>query len=338
LLATSRRIALTNGFELKTPLLVPSVSSKGFPFLGGKVDGISEMSIYLGIVGPALVDSLLISAYDIHYSYLPSTDQLRVDFFESIYANPKLLLIDSGGYERGRDYDSSAVYRAPTHPKRWGAALLSATLATLSEDVTGVLVNYDHKASYSSQIASAQAFFAKVPRFKTDILLKPEPKQRYIDVDRLRPAMRRLAHFDVIGVTEKELGPSVLERAATVARLRRALDDLEVDRPIHVFGSLDTLYTPLYFMLGAEVFDGLTWLRYGYHDGATIYPDAIAVLEGNLTEREDQRVANVLVNNLRYLARLRLQMMRYLAGEGAAVFGRYAEVLESARSAVESSL
>jgi hypothetical protein len=248
------------------------------------------------------------------------------------------LIIDSGGYERGRDYDSGAIYRTPFHPKRWGPSLLGETLKSLSPDVTGVLVNYDYKAPYPAQIAAAQVFFSKAPHFKSDFLLKPEPKQRYIDVDRLHPNMKRLLAFDIIGVTEKELGSSVLERASTIAHLRRGLDEQGVNRPIHVFGSLDTICTPLYFMVGAELFDGLTWLRYGYHDGATLYSDALAVLEGNLTQREDQRAASVLVNNLNYLARLKLQMMRYLAGEGAAVFGRFAEALESARSSIESTL
>jgi hypothetical protein len=151
--------------------------------------------------------------------------------------------------------------------------------------------------------------------------------------------MKRLLAFDIIGVTEKELGPSVLDRVVALARLRQALDDRGVDRPIHLFGSLDTLYTPLYFFAGAEIFDGLTWLRYAYHKGATLYADALALLESNLTLREEQRAARVLVQNIDYLAKLSLQMKRFLVEGDMAVFGEFgAETLLAARSALESTL
>ena len=96
--ASSRRVHLTNGFDVATPLLIPSLSSKGFPLLSGRSNSRSEVEIYVGIAGPSLVESLLISAYDIYYNYLPGADQFRQDFFQSIYARPKLLVIDSGGY------------------------------------------------------------------------------------------------------------------------------------------------------------------------------------------------------------------------------------------------
>ncbi len=46
-----------------------------------------------------------------------------------------------------------------------------------------------------------------------------------------------------------------------IAKLRKALDKAGLNIPLHVFGSLDTVTTPLYFLAGADIFDGLTWLR-----------------------------------------------------------------------------
>ena len=79
-----------------------------------------------------------------------------------------------------------------------------------------------------------------------------------------------LSHFSIIGFTEKELGPSLLKRMTAIARVRRALKEVNLDLPIHVFGSLDTISTPLYFLAGADIFDGLTWLRYAFRDGVRI--------------------------------------------------------------------
>ena len=80
-----------------------------------------------------------------------------------------------------------------------------------------------------------------------------------------------LALFDIIGVTEKELGTSILSRMTNIAKIRKSLLSIGKDTPIHVFGSLDTITTPLYFVSGADIFDGLTWLRYAFNNGYTIY-------------------------------------------------------------------
>ena len=52
-----------------------------------------------------------------------------------------------------------------------------------------------------------------------------------------------------------------------IAQIRRALDGVGLDTPLHVFGSLDTVTTPMYFMAGADIFDGLTWLRFAFYNG-----------------------------------------------------------------------
>ena len=79
-----------------------------------------------------------------------------------------------------------------------------------------------------------------------------------------RKMLRLLRTFDIVGVTEREIGESIHDRLVNIARLRKSLNAAEVTIPIHVFGGLDPLLTPLYFAAGAEIFDGLGWLRYAY--------------------------------------------------------------------------
>jgi hypothetical protein len=330
---------LRNGDHVNTPLLVPSLSSKGFPFLTTKDRKASEAEVFLRIAAPGLNESLLISAYDIRQGHLPDVAQFSDGFLQSIYSNPKLLIIDSGGYEKSRDYDSGSVYRYPVKSEPWGPGKLAETLSSFSPEVTGAIVNFDGKGSYERQISDAQAFLSRWPRFLAVCLVKPEPRAQYLNVDKLRPLLPRLHAFSAVGVTEKELGSSVLDRALAIAKLRGALDQGGVDIPIHVFGSLDTLFTPLYFLVGAEIFDGLTWLRYAYRDGATVYPDALALMEGDLSLRDDQRVARMVVHNLDYLGRLKLQMRRYVRERDMSVFGKaIATALQQALSSVEAEL
>jgi hypothetical protein len=75
--------------------------------------------------------------------------------------------------------------------------------------------------------------------------------------------------------------------------------------------------SPLFFAAGAEIFDGLSWLRYGYHRDVAIYRDEVPVLEisQNLQEPERVRTASMLVGNLRTLGVL-AENMRQFASTG----------------------
>ena len=91
------------------------------------------------------------------------------------------------------------------------------------------------------------------------------------------------ASFDVVAITEKGLGESPIDRMAAIARLRRALDEANCRMPIHVFGSLDPLSICLYAMAGAEIFDGLTWLRYVFVKDDKTFKDQCVYIHGYAT-------------------------------------------------------
>jgi hypothetical protein len=76
---------------------------------------------------------------------------------------------------------------------------------------------------------------------------------------------------------------------------------------------LDALTTVLYFLAGAEIFDGLTWLRFGYYEGKTIYSQNYGVLRDaeGLRRSTNERHFEMWRNNYYYLERLRTQMVNY---------------------------
>jgi hypothetical protein len=77
-----RRSLRLNGVEIeRTPLLVPSFSSKGFPEIKEIVGYSSEL-----IEGP-----ILVSAYDLHYGCI-----------EGPFDFASLIFLDSGGYEASK--------------------------------------------------------------------------------------------------------------------------------------------------------------------------------------------------------------------------------------------
>jgi hypothetical protein len=76
---------------------------------------------------------------------------------------------------------------------------------------------------------------------------------------------------------------------------------------------LDTLSTALYFVAGAEIFDGLTWLRFGYHKGQTVYAQNFGATNINNGLLQDFRelASTMWKENYYYLERLRDQMIGF---------------------------
>lgn len=182
------------------------------------------------------------------------------------------------------------------------------------EEQPTIFVSYDHPSErkpISDQIAAAKQLLKKQPNQLHCFLLKPENNTRQTLEDALKSASsiaEDLRPFDVIGVTEKELGGSHLQRMVRIAKLRRSLDEANVKAPIHVFGALDPISACLYFLSGAEIFDGLTWLRYAFAEDRCVYVHNHAVLDYGVEFRDADLRLRVLSRNYYYLERLQERM------------------------------
>jgi hypothetical protein len=345
--ARSRTLRHPSGNEVETPLLVPSFSSKGFDVEkrkdgGAKLKGRprSEASKYLQLFGNSLIESFLVSAYDIHYDLFDDLVKVRSKYESTVMAGPSLVFLDSGLYEARPGSDAGEAVQEMRLPADWDEAMYSAVVDSLPADGANIaVVSWDTYTTYRKQIEAAQEFFATRRGHLSVLLLKPEKENAYYDVAKLTPDATRLAAFGVIGVTEKELGGSVIERAATIARLRDLLDEADVDAPIHVFGGLDPLDAPLYFAAGAEIFDGLTWLRYAFVDGIAVRRDSWPLLHRQVDIGADQRTLATQSHNLDALRLLIRSMKRFTGGEGWTVYGeRTASLLQDAYLDLESEL
>jgi hypothetical protein len=171
-----------------------------------------------------------------------------------------------------------------------------------------------------------------------EILLKPETSaQRRLQMSNIIKNVHNLADFDVIGVTEKEVGNSILDRMKNIAALRRALDKAGLETPIHVFGSLDTVTTPMYFLAGADIFDGLTWLRFAFHEGQTVYKQNYGALKVGITATADVINGRCWHANYYYMKDMELELRRFLNGNDFAVFRYHRELFRDAfHSVVEA--
>lgn len=340
--AEIRSLRLGDGSEVKTPLLVPSFSSKGF----GRVE--DEKEIGTGALpiepnhGPAtpirseisevlnyfaseqLTESMLVSAYDLSSGLLEAGDDWGAsDWSASVLSRPEVLILDSGGYEVRVGSDGGEIEQDLSEPViDWQEEDYAAFLDKLPEAASNVAaVSWDLPGvDYGSQIASAQAMLGARHSIASIVLLKPPVENGRHKFALLTPHAADLSAFAAIGVTEHELGEGLLDRVIGVMELRDLLKRSGINKPIHVFGALDPLYVPLFFAAGADIFDGLTWLRYAYWHGLSVHREQGGLLGGFTTVVEDTRRRAILTENLNTLERLKVQLQRFITEKDWNVF------------------
>ncbi len=326
MLARSSKLGQKFGLNISTPILVPSFSSKGFKF---DKEGNSEITKIIGAASEWLTESMLISAFDMYYGYIPKE-------FSSV---TELVFIDSGGYETSENYDFSTVSTTPLSTHNWDEGLLRNLYDSLPSEIPKVLVNYDNKKAIQEQIENAREFFISYPQSLHTILLKPETEENhYINLPSVLRYIGDLSYFDIIGLTEKELGNSLLSRMYNIARIRQELDRNKITSPIHIFGSLDPITSPLYFLAGAEIFDGLTWLRYSYFNGIAVYQHNYGALQTGISIKDDTAKVKSFVENINYLQDLKYQMRSYLLAGDFNKFKFHGDFLNNSYDALCSDL
>ena len=313
MLSGIRAVKINGQVVQKTPALVPSFSSKAFER--------DEVKDILGFAQELITESILVSAYDIHYHGVP----LKLSF-------PSLVFLDSGGYEASRDQDLSDVRPLGRMPQRWNIRMHSAAIARWAFSTPTVLVSYDHpklRRPTKVQIDQARRLFQRYPQSGHELLFKPESRREpYVNIDEIMRHRHDVSGFSVLGFTEKELGPSLLKRMSAIAKVRRALQEINLEVPIHVFGSLDTISTPLYFLAGADIFDGLTWLRYAFRDGNTIYKYHFGALSKGIQVEDYKLNAEAWNNNYYYMQNMQLDMARYVTTRDFGAFRWHREFLK----------
>jgi len=298
MLAKKRSICLNNNLVARTPLLVPSFSSmamhqtKNFPNL-------------LKLMEEVITGPILISAYDIYYKYI----NLPINF-------PELIFIDSGGYESAKNSEFSDLGYTVHEPNPWNKEFHQSVIDNWHSEIPTVVVSYDHperRLSLKEQIANANELFATKKGTIREILIKPETKkQNYIQLNSVLNNIRLLKSFDIVGFTEKELGNSLFKRMINIAYIRKALQKAKLSCAIQIFGSLDPVTTPLYFLAGADIFDGLTWVRFSFFKGYTIYKLSGGALQFEIKAKDNLVEGRILYNNCYQLEKLSNNMQRFL--------------------------
>ncbi|MBD2636986.1 hypothetical protein H6G52_16575 [Limnothrix sp. FACHB-881] len=286
----SRQILTIN---TSTPIIIPSFSSRGFPFIE---DIYNNTKRYLS-------KSSLISAYDIHYGNISQDD---------IYSSD-ILFIDSGGYEAKPVSDLTESYVDGRLSNGWSTDYYEAVLERLQPLSRLVIVNYDYSDPHpiSTQVNLAKKLFQKYPNYAANFLYKPEDGKSLINLGTLTNNIQLIEPFSILGITEKELGGSLFERCCNLLQIRTALLEIGLETPIHIFGCLDPATMVIYFLCGADVFDGLAWLRYTFDHGFVAYHSTATVLKKQWCISEEDLLLTRWISNLEYLEALTRSMKKF---------------------------
>lgn len=315
----TRRLKLTLK-ELEvgtTPMLVPAVSSRLNLPIKELLPQISEI-----VDGP-----FLISAYDYYYEKYQHKHDISVSF-------PDLIFLDSGGYECNKEQEISDIGLYKTNHLEWNKDLHSLVINELPNEVPTVLISYDHpsvRESILKQVENANNLFQEKDEFLKEILVKPETDTvTRIDPEKIIENLDLFALFDIIGFTEKELGNSILERMVSIAKVRMAMDKKNIEIPIHIFGGLDIVTTPLYYLSGADIFDGLSWLRFLFNNGNTLYIDSFGPKFYGIEEKIYKIWIRSVHQNYNYLRRLKSNLEIFHHKNDFDIFGPNAEFFKKA--------
>ena len=290
-----------NGLEVgETPLLLPSVSSRANLEIAKILETMSGF-----VNGP-----ILISAYDFYYH--PNPKSLDISF-------PDLIFLDSGGYECNKEQDISDIGLYKPESKDWDPSKYVDLISKWSVEIPTVLISYDHPSErkpIDQQINDANDLFDGKEKFLKEILIKPEtPRSLRVKSENIIKHINSLKSFDIIGFTDKELGYSLLDRMINLAKIRKALDENRIIKPIHIFGSLDPITTPLYYIAGADIFDGLSWLRFIFHDNNTYYIDSFGPKIKGIHVNIKVIWGKTISDNYDFLLRLKLDLKIAIGGE-----------------------
>lgn len=268
-------------------------------------------------------DAVLVSAYDL---LPPRRETAMLHELAKIRSQGGLVLVDSGNYEASRLKDTS------WKPPKFKQALKDVPHDwVFSFDVMEPSLGWKKATRQVIDAVEANRKFTSAPVLP--IVHAPFTKKHGHDVASLPKVVHGVADAltpPMIAVPERELGRGLAERAATVQRIRQALDTLPFYQPLHLLGTGNPWSIVVLAAAGADSFDGLEWCRvvvdretnrlnhlqhfdlFTYQSGQAESPIVAEVLKNDNIDFN----ARAAFHNLDYFAQLRDEL-RHAAAKGS---------------------
>jgi len=224
---------------LKSPFFFPSISTVKTNF------GVND---YFQILKNSGYPGFLVSAYDV--SKYEKRSQL-IKEISALTENSMFTFMDSGNYESYWHGDSN-----------WDIKKFMNILKDVSVDFAFSFDIFWEEGMKTEQYiksvientaitTSAQSMGETVP------LIHGTPN----NLDKIALGIIEGINPQIIGITERELGSGLFERAETLKKIRMTIDKTDRDVIIHLLGTGNPISLLLYSLCGADFFDALEWCK-----------------------------------------------------------------------------
>lgn len=224
--------------KIKSPFFYPSISS---------IQANYEVYDYFKLIQKTAYPAFLVSAYDLFNSK-------EKNFIKDISTTSQkgfLVLMDSGHYEAYWQND-----------KNWTFDKLQKVLKDIDIDLCFSFdVFYDGKKKLKEHIKETIKYTAMTGGAQKSGITIPIIHSSIKDFPIVIKEVVEGVNPEIIGVTERELGSSLLERARNLRLLRNELNKIRKDIPIHLLGTGNPISMLIYFLCGADFFDALEWCK-----------------------------------------------------------------------------
>lgn len=234
----SASISFDNSCSFLLPCYFPSISS-----IKTNLYPVEYLRILVTLQHPYF----LISAYDIFHSDEPTQQQIK-QLIAIANDNRVAILLDSGNYESYWRRDSSWTFDKFISVLKTMEAVPAFSYDIQNPDAQ----NCEIVKQIQAQVLSDQL---------TNHEIIPIIHAKGADIEEIAFEIAQLLSSKMVAIPERLLGDGIIQRAKTIARIRRKLNRCDHYIPIHLLGTGNPLSILLYEMCGADSFDGLEWCQ-----------------------------------------------------------------------------
>lgn len=289
------------GNSLELPCFFPSISS-----IKTNLDTVEYLRLIIALKHPLF----LISAYDIFHGSFKERKEIA-SMLQVASASGQTILLDSGNYESFWNNDT-----------KWNESKFESILKSVEYNLSFCFDNQNPPDSVKDSVNQVEDSVLKAQAVSTKGTILPIVHAKTTRLPATVAAAVKKLHPVLIAVPERLLGSGLLERASTIFKIRRALDNLELYYPIHILGTGNPISILIYFLAGADSFDGLEWCQTTVdHETALLYhfqQRELFSYQMNLAKSKELPYAHkTLAHNLLFYRKWMSEIQESLMSNGA---------------------
>jgi queuine/archaeosine tRNA-ribosyltransferase len=245
------RISLSNILERKSILQINECTINlpcYFPSISSIKTNLSTLD-YLEVLNAVDHSCFLISAYDVNNANVGEREEI-INIINIAKSKGKTVLMDSGNYESYWNKD-----------RGWNKDLFHSIILSLNVNIAFSYDNQNPGSDLKIIVDDIEETFRSNQEITSNTVISPivhAPLELLPQVvtevaKRLKPA--------IIAIPERELGEGIINRAKTLMKIRKSLNETGEYVPIHLLGTGNPISLIIFSLAGADSFDGLEWCQ-----------------------------------------------------------------------------